>query len=265
MKKLDLREVQYLLLDIAKSFHQICKKYHIPYYMLGGTMLGAIRHHGFIPWDDDMDFGVPRENYNQLLSILREELPTRYRIITTKEWFSPIAYFKIEDSYTVSIQSEDMRKRAQYGVFIDVFPLDKCTTDLKRLDVIYMKQRWLNAIHSAKFMDYSHYPFSKRLILRLLRVLIPCTPEEWLTHFSRLEREIANTGDDAMVNFSGIYKKREVLDKEIFGSPQLYVFENTQLYGPELYDVFLSHIYGDYMKMPPENKRRVHSLMVYEK
>ena len=75
MKKMTLDEIHLTLLDIAKEFDRICVKHNIPYYMIGGTMLGAVRHKGFIPWDDDMDFGVPVEYYEELQRILDKELP----------------------------------------------------------------------------------------------------------------------------------------------------------------------------------------------
>ena len=78
MRKIeDIKELQSILLDIAKEFHRICTMYEIPYYMVGGTQLGAVRHKGFIPWDDDMDFGVPRVYFEKLKVLLEESLPDK--------------------------------------------------------------------------------------------------------------------------------------------------------------------------------------------
>ena len=79
MRPIDIEEAHHILLDIAKAFTKVCDENNIPYYMLGGTMLGAVRHKGFIPWDDDMDFGVPREYYDLLINVLEKELPSPYR------------------------------------------------------------------------------------------------------------------------------------------------------------------------------------------
>ena len=84
MKLLEIKETQACLLNIAKEFDRICTKHNIPYYMIFGTMIGAIRHKGFIPWDDDMDFGVPIEYYKQLEAILEIELPYPYRCCNYK-------------------------------------------------------------------------------------------------------------------------------------------------------------------------------------
>ena len=84
LKKITLAECHKELLHIATAFDQICQKHHIPYYMLGGTMLGAIRHNGFIPWDDDMDFGIPRPYFAQFITLAEQELPPKYKLITSK-------------------------------------------------------------------------------------------------------------------------------------------------------------------------------------
>ena len=141
MKEIDNIEVIHtILLETAKVFHSICMDNKIPYFMLGGTMLGAIRHKGFIPWDDDMDFGVPRPYYNQLLQILERELPYPYRCCTYKNHQGVFAAFiKIDDSRTVA---KDPRVRLpikdQIGVNIDVFPLDYCQKDDRILKKIHM-------------------------------------------------------------------------------------------------------------------------------
>lgn len=261
MKKLELPEIQQLLFGIAKEFHRVCVKHNIPYYMLGGTMLGAIRHNGFIPWDDDMDLGVPREYYYKLLSILKVELPRRYKIITDQEWFAPIVYYKIEDNCTIAEMKEDKSKSMTHGLYIDIFPLDNCSSDLKITKWIFKKQKILNAIHSARFTDYREYSLSKRIILKILSI-IPYSKQKWIRNYKLLEAELEKTGNDAMVNFSGIYKNKEILDKTIFGKPRLYTFEDFELYGPELADEFLTHMYGNYMQLPPVEKRHTHSFDV---
>lgn len=102
MEQIDLQLRHQLLLDVAKEVCRIGKNHNIPIFMVGGTMLGAIRHKGFIPWDDDMDFGVTYDHYFELIEILKAELPSRYKC-----WYyeddSPVHsfFFKVEDSHTV--------------------------------------------------------------------------------------------------------------------------------------------------------------------
>ena len=128
MKKIGIEEVHSRLLAIAKVFDDICTRHNIPYYMIGGTMLGAIRHKGFIPWDDDMDFGVPIEYYKELIDTLENELPYPYRCCTYKNHPAVLfTYFKIEDQSTciddaaIYLPLED-----KLGINIDIFPLNHC-------------------------------------------------------------------------------------------------------------------------------------------
>lgn len=264
MKQMTIEDIHHSLLGIAEEMHKVCVKHDIPYYMLGGTMLGAIRHKGFIPWDDDMDFGVPRSYYIQLRSFLEKELPKRYHVVC-EDWVDPIAFFKIEDTETLVYQTSSKRKDLSVGLNIDVFPLDNCTLDSHILKPIYKQQRWLNAIHNACFTNMRGFSLPKRFVMYVIKIFYPISKEKWLLKFKRLESRLSATGEDGMVNFSGIYKMKEVLDKKIFGSPRLYVFDDTELYGPEDADAFLRQLYGNYMILPPENQRRFHSLSAYYK
>ncbi len=262
MRQMTLDDIHQSLLGIAKEMHKICVKHNIPYYMLGGTMLGAIRHKGFIPWDDDMDFGVPREFYGKLRTLLEQEMDSKYRVVC-EDWVTPIVYYKIEDTETRIFPISFNSKEKVTGLNIDVFPLDNCTMDYRILHPIFRKQRFLNAIHNARFTNICGFSMFKHFILYVVRLIFPYSKEKWLVEFKELEKRIGKTGNDGMVNFSGIYKMKEVLDKRIFGIPKLYEFEDTVLYGPEDADGFLKHMYGDYMKLPPENKRHVHSQLAY--
>lgn len=264
MEQLTINDIHQSLLGIAKELHRICVKYNIPYYMLGGTMLGAIRHKGFIPWDDDMDMGVPREYYDVLRHLLEQEMDRRYNIIS-EEWITPIAYYKIQDTYTISFPQSIKEGSSSVSLNIDIFPLDTCTLDNNILRPIYKRQRQLNAIHNACFTNMNTFPLYKRLPMLIFRSLFHYSRERWLTEFKELEARLRTSGNGGLVNFSGIYKIKEVLDKEIFGTPRLYSFEDTELYGPEKADAFLLQIYGDYMKLPSEDKRRIHSTKVYYK
>ena len=120
-----LEEEHKILLEIAKEFHRICVKHDIPYYMLGGTMLGAVRHGGFIPWDDDMDFGIPRIYFNEFLEITKSELPSYLRVSTVYNSQRITGGFaKIDDTRTYMIRKLFRGENMQIGVNIDVFPID---------------------------------------------------------------------------------------------------------------------------------------------
>ena len=133
MDLLNIREIQLCCLKIAKEFAKICERHNIPYYMLEGTMLGAVRHKGFIPWDDDMDFGVPLEHFDEVINLLKKELPAPYKCSTYKDskcvFFS---FFKIEDTSTVLDDKQlPCRLANKIGINIDVFPLVHCNKEIE--------------------------------------------------------------------------------------------------------------------------------------
>ena len=121
----DIREAQSILLNIAKEFHRVCVENHIPYYMLDGTMLGAVRHKGFIPWDDDMDFGVERQYLAKLETLFNKSHSSRYRLISSKTSKKIINDpVKIEDTRTLVIEPDRAHIAEDMGLNIDIFPLD---------------------------------------------------------------------------------------------------------------------------------------------
>lgn len=128
MTRIDIEEVHRRILNIARIFDNICSEHGIQYYMLGGTMLGAIRHKGFIPWDDDMDFGVPFEHYNKLISILEEKLPQGMRCCTFENSKAVVyPFIKIEDTETcIDDPRVNLPIEEKLGINIDIFPLVAC-------------------------------------------------------------------------------------------------------------------------------------------
>ena len=119
-------EIHHILLGIASAFTKICDRHGIPYFMLGGTMLGAVRHKGFIPWDDDMDFSIPRPYYQLAIDCLQKELPHPYRCCTYKN--NPAiryCFFKVDDFSTLIVDNRLPLPMDQHlGLNLDVFPLD---------------------------------------------------------------------------------------------------------------------------------------------
>ena len=171
MKKIDIKECHKLLLGIAKEFDKICTKHNIPYYMLGGTMLGAIRHKGFIPWDDDMDFGVPNEHYNKLIDILEQELPERYKCFTYKNCESVKSPFaKISDTATrINDPRIKLPLEKQIGINIDIFPLYRCEPNDKKIKNIHI----VGKVAQVLFIEQPTKNYIKSLIKKTLRILCP--------------------------------------------------------------------------------------------
>lgn len=126
-------------LNILKEVKRICEKHNIKYFAEGGTLLGAARHGGFIPWDDDIDVAMLRDDYNKFIEIAQSELPEHLFIQNSKTDIRPNLFTKIRDSRTTWIPKGNDLKLKNYGIFIDIFPLDGCDNNIEQIRNDYFK------------------------------------------------------------------------------------------------------------------------------
>lgn len=249
-----------ILLGIAKAFHKICTENNIPYYMLGGTMLGAVRHKGFIPWDDDMDFGVPREYYSDLILLLEKELPYPYRCNTYKN--NPSVYsviVKIDDTRTIADDPcVRMPLEQKIGVNIDIFPLDFCEED----DPIIRKIRKLELVYQTVYVGNLKGKKWKNMLKNVLSTIFPISRTGMLDY---IHKELSNIKKGPMLaNVFGAWKEKECVPFDWYGYNTKYVFEDTEFYGIREFDKYLTKMYGDYMT-PPKGDKHLHLKNVYWK
>lgn len=256
IKSLD--EIHHVLLGIAKVFGDICSCHGIPYTMIGGTMLGAIRHKGFIPWDDDMDFGVDCSNYLQLIEILKEELKYPFRCVTFEDCDAvKYPFLKIEDMTTcIDDKTVDLPVENKIGLNIDVFPLFSCSKCNPKITLIYK----LLKINTLLFIESTRSTFVKRFIRKILRSSIKVKKVTLLRFVSKIAFSLKGP---LKGNVFGRWHRKEFFDKYIYDDLQKYDFESIQLYGINNYDVYLKQLYSDYMQLPPEEERLVHLSHVY--
>ena len=249
----DIKQIQSRILAIASEVHSILVKNNIPYYMIGGTMLGAIRHKGFIPWDDDMDFGIPREYFDKAISILKKELRQDFQTLEYNSGDFTTEYAKIEDRNTAIIE---IGRKNMIGLFIDIFPIDISANNNFGL---FSRNRWVRELLIINLFKY-YWPH--RMIDKFIACFIRVLPENFA---KRIALKIAYKKGNYRVNYAGAYREKEIIKSSYWGNPTLYDFENVQLYGPENYDSFLSCLYNDYMQLPPEDKRHSHIIKCYIK
>ena len=255
----DINEVHRILLGIATTFHQICTKHDIPYCMLGGTMLGAVRHKGFIPWDDDMDFAVPREHYDKVTELLERELPQEYRCLTYKNCEQiKYPFIKIEDRRTcIDDKSLDCPLEEKIGLNIDVFPLDRCNKNSWRMKRVFFHI----ALQTLFFVESPTY---SKLLTLIKKNCQRFAPKDKHFFIKKLEKTMLNVGDDGdLGNLIGRWREKETFKKEIYQNLADYPFENIILRGPKDYDTYLTQMYGDYMQLPPKEQQLVHVEGVY--
>lgn len=265
----DLKVIHNDELKITEFFIKICEEYNLEYTMLGGTMLGAIRHKGFIPWDDDMDFGMPRKDYEKLITLLSHEQPSKFqfknfKLDTSEIYFSRLEYAGhtvIDTSATISTERHP---------WIDIFPLDYIDNtkewkfSLLKLRLLY--RRLMLQYSSFDTIVNQDLPGRKGIEKVLINIGKIIHPEKYLdTHnqlvkMDKLLNKINNKGGKSIINFMGIYKFNELFDSEIYLNTELYSFEHLKLKGPKSYDTYLKQLYGEYMIPTPEKDRNKHHI-----
>lgn len=246
----------------------MCSAHNIPYYMLGGTMLGAVRHKGFVPWDDDMDFGIPREHYHRFLEIAGTETPHPFRLLDYhNSQYAILGFAKLTDTRTRVNETFRPRCSEQIGVNIDVFPLDYAD-GRKDFFSFNAHVRRLFKLQKLLCFESKNRPLPKRLMGNLARA--------WLAIDANLPARLQQTIEKPLKarradnpqwtmfsNYLGGWGLKELVPQSVFGHPTLYPFEDTAFYGPQQADSYLRALYGDYLQLPPTDKRTPHSLEAF--
>ena len=251
-----VREIQLGELTLLESYIDLCKRHDLRYYALGGTLLGAIRHKGFIPWDDDMDLGMPRKDYEKFLSICEKELPES-------------VILRLHDDNLGNTSIMDTSIQIQFGnewcsPFIDIFPLDGYPEDGIHYWLHTNKIKLYRALSKISVIDRIHERDRgsfENAIVKVSRTL----KLNKLLNTSKINKKLQSIikqydyETSTMVgNVLGSYRERELARKEVFGEPQLLEFENLKISCHANPDEYLTKIYGDYMQLPKETERKGH-------
>ena len=262
----ELTELQKRLLPMLAWFHNFCITQNLQYYLLGGTMLGAARHQGFIPWDDDIDVGMPREDYERFLIITKNQKFKNYLVegIDTNNKDYYYGYSKIYDTGTTLV--ENTRYQIKRGIYIDVFPIDGVAKQKDEVDKVFNPIYWRYQLLLARTCSIRpNRKWYKNLGIYMARII----PEFFINNKKLMlsidemckEREFAKCL--YVGNFYGNWGKREIVRKEVMGTPKLYNFENMEVFGVTDYDGYLTSLYGDWRKLPPKNKQITHHDYLY--
>lgn len=253
-------------LDIVKEVVTICDKHGLNYYMLGGTMLGAIRHKGFIPWDDDIDLGIPRNDYEEFLRIAPKELPSHLKVVnyrTDSEYHYYIT--RILDTDT-KVEEERIGNDNRYtNASIDIFPIDGTPNNNLLRKVYFFRVLYHRALMSLCYKDSIDRTRPRGKAERVLLWVMERLPIEKMTTprkqkdiIDKLLRKQKIEGAKYIGNIMGAYRTKEIVPSRFYGKGKMYPFEDIELRGMELADEYLKWTYGDYMKLPPDNKRKTH-------
>lgn len=256
MVSYDLKQLQQKILGNLSVVHEVCEKHNLRYYLWAGTMLGAVRHKGFIPWDDDIDIAMPRKDYEALIAHAKEWLPVPYEIVSyeTDRDNYPLPFAKLQDASTTLIE----RSHLSYlgGVYIDIFPLDGMCNGKLRRRWHFMKYQWYKkALYFVHRDPYRHgHGVSSWLPLLCRKVY---TMQELQEKMKRLQTEFDYEDSALVVDHDDGLKG--VMPKEILGTPTLVEFEGRQFCGVEQAHTYLSKKYGEYMVIPDGEHQRQHN------
>ena len=255
-----VKGLQNLQLSMMKIIHKICQKDNIEYYIIGGTALGSVRHQGFIPWDIDIDIAMTRKNYDMFKEVALCELPSQMKYVDhtcEADYRSPHAKVEwIKSSITIAKDGHISK------AFIDIFPLDYAPNDvnLQRKQAKYIKA--LKFLKSCKILSKSrnlNVSFPRKLFFYVFRLFNPFINIDKINvRMQELMQKYDSNPENAyfLCSMASHYSyRKQCIPKEIYGRPTLIKFSDTEFYGPELIDAYLSRIYGDYMTLPSKKEQ----------
>lgn len=262
------KKVQELTIELLKVFIKICEENNLRYYFTGGALIGVLRHQGFIPWDDDIDVGMPRKDYDRFLKLMEKKIPEGYGICnryTDENWHFAMSQFIDKESEIVIHLAEEERRA---HIWIDVFPLDglpsgKIARWIRVKNILLHRYLVQIAFISTQVDAKRSRPWYEKMILKFFKV-IPIgkmiNTNRVLDHLEKILRKSDFDKAEYAGNMLGRYREREVVPKKYFGNPKKGKFENIDVNIPEMSHELQTALYGDYMKLPPEKDRVAHNV-----
>ena len=261
-----------VIIDVLSVFIRICEAQGLRYFCAGGTAIGAVRHQGMIPWDDDIDVFMPRPDYDRFLRLAAQSMPEGYEVLSpyaTKDY--PMYFAKMCNARTTLLENE--RIPCVFGLYIDIFPLDGACDDV---ETCYREKRRFKRLMNKLEAVSTHNSFGEYVGLLTKRrewgrfavktVAFCC--RSWLRRWLLKQMDSIAYGYDyalssRVVTYSGAYQRQEIYPKAWLETPQMFAFEGLMVNLPHDYDAYLRHFFGDYMTLPPVEQRASHHQKVF--
>lgn len=258
----DLKIIQNRLCELMQILHNICEENGLVYNLFGGSLLGAVRHQGIIPWDDDIDITMPRPDYEKLISIIKNNPSDKYCIYTNDDenYVYPFAKFCSKD--TILIERIFKKELSQIALYIDIFPLDGLPQmSEKEVQKLYARAKRYRFLHNASIVKVEASPVwwkKPYVIYRWLRrsILGICGYKYYLKKQIKITRTYSFEECDNVAFISQwVYGPKAIISKKDYYNRKLYKFDKYEFWGVQDYDTVLKKLYGDYMTPPPVEVR----------
>lgn len=250
----EIRHLQEVILSIVKDIDELCREHKIQYYLLGGSCIGAIRHKGFIPWDDDLDIIMTRDNYKRFLNVCNEYLDKDKYVLQEgiKDWPMPFSKIRLKGTYLHEPDDEYVSKDI-HGIYVDIFPMDNVSDTPLEAKIQYVLAKY-HLCYLLSRRKYHSASVKKKLMIAA------AFPLRWKFLRNLVSNYVQKFNTQETKSLGFFYGRTRfstsITPKAIYGNPKYVPFEDIQLPVPEKYHEYLTQLFGDYMKLPPEEQRK---------
>lgn len=261
-----MKKIWAVQLDLLEQIKHVCSRYHLTYYADSGTLLGAVRHKGYIPWDDDIDIVMKRSDYNKLIEIAPIEFKKPYFLQSAHSEIFPRGYARLRNDNTTAITAFDLDKDIHHGIFIDIFPLDNIPDNGIERNIWFKKIRFFSKIITGGVSKQTgkNETLFNNILIYICRGVIACFG--YAGAMQRYEKLCSryNDRDTEYISYPAYSKgkKKHIWESACFDSAHEVPFEYTKIMIPDQYDSRLRTEYGDYMT--PVRAGTTHGDVIFE-